>query len=74
MKAMEVQQICVMAERKIIDCSSVLQAVDTCFKVHHILNAEYSPQVLKVWDFIESFVYELKAVKPTYAFFISNLQ
>ena len=61
------QQFFIMAERKAIPCESFLHAVDVCFKLYTVMNASWPSQCKDIWEFIQSFVYKLKATKISHA-------
>jgi hypothetical protein len=53
----------VMVERRIVICQSLLQAVDICYKCHHILYVEFSPVCESAWKFIGHMIFEAKSQK-----------
>jgi len=70
---LETTQFCVMVERKHIFCSSFLQALDTCFKIFHVLNINYPAECQAVWEFLESFIYGISEPKSVLRHLISQL-
>lgn len=39
---------------------SVVTAVDFCYKLHFVLNLEYSPFCVQVWTFVQKYFYGMK--------------
>ena len=52
-------QVFVVIERQEIECSSVMQAVDICFKLTYILDIDYQPLCRTTWQLLQHMVYEL---------------
>src|SRR5437762_14281923 len=60
------EQFFVMAERKVVVCNSFLQALDSCFKLYHIMNASFPSQCKDSWEFISSFFFSMTETKGTH--------
>ena len=52
-------QTFVIIERKAVPCSSVIAAIDTCFKLTYILDLEYQPQCSGAWQVLQHLVDEV---------------
>lgn len=46
-------------EHRAVACPSILSAIDTVFKLIYVLDLNYQPQCMAVWQFLESLVYKL---------------
>lgn len=46
-------------ERRAVESSSLLDAVDIAFKAHYVLNLSYQVSVKAVWEFLQCVVYNL---------------
>ncbi|XP_063955128.1 uncharacterized protein LOC135155733 [Lytechinus pictus] len=57
-------QIFIIVERRALEQSSLMKAVDTCYKAVYVLDLEYQPQCCGAWEFLQTYIYEMKgAVK-----------
>lgn len=52
------QQVFTIIEQKAIPAKSLLEAVDTCYKSHYILDCCYQKSMDMTWTFFEKIVYE----------------
>lgn len=50
----------VILNDNVYNCMSVLDALDFCFKAHHIFDAKYSFECHHIWYLIQWLVYEIK--------------
>ena len=48
--------------------TSIVKAVDICFKIYQVFNLEYPPAAFVVWSFIQSYFYKI-----TTKFNVNNL-
>ncbi|PIK45132.1 hypothetical protein BSL78_18021 [Apostichopus japonicus] len=53
------RQFFVLIERKALPATSLLKAIDTCFKMHFVFDIEYQPDCEASWQFLQSIIYEL---------------
>ncbi|KAB0790100.1 hypothetical protein PPYR_15581 [Photinus pyralis] len=53
--------------------SSVLSALDFCFKVHHVLDAQYSFECRHLWYVIQWYVYNLKTKNDLKIPYVQNI-
>ena len=53
------EQVFVIIEGTAIPCTSLLKAVDTCFKLCYVLDVDYSWQCHHGWVFLQKHVYGL---------------
>ncbi|XP_063956298.1 uncharacterized protein LOC129262124 [Lytechinus pictus] len=51
------QQTFVILEHRPVPCSSLIQAVDVCFKAIYILDIEYHPHTCSVMEFLQHIIY-----------------
>ncbi|XP_071809672.1 uncharacterized protein [Asterias amurensis] len=58
--ALAPQQVFVIFERHAFQQSSLVKALDVCFKTHFVFDLSYQEKCSGVWEFIESVVFELK--------------
>lgn len=57
-------QVFMIVERQAFEQSSLMKAVDTCFKAVYVLDLEYQPQCCGAWEFLQTYIYEMEgAVK-----------
>ncbi|XP_063956644.1 uncharacterized protein LOC129255774 [Lytechinus pictus] len=57
-------QIFIIVERRALEQRSLMKAVDTCYKAVYVLDLEYQPQCCGAWEFLQTYIYEMKgAVK-----------
>lgn len=49
-------------ERKEVECTSVIQGVDICFKMTYVLDLDYQPQCRAVWSMLQHMVYNVPQV------------
>ncbi|PIK38855.1 hypothetical protein BSL78_24293 [Apostichopus japonicus] len=53
------RQFFVLIVRKALPATSLLKAIDTCFKMHFVFDIEYQPDCEASWQFLQSIIYEL---------------
>ncbi|XP_071843612.1 uncharacterized protein [Apostichopus japonicus] len=51
------EQLFVVVEGQTVSCSSLLHAVDVCFKLFYLLDVHYPWQCSNTWDFVQKFIY-----------------
>jgi hypothetical protein len=49
----------VIVERRAVPCSSMLNAVDICFKMFYVLDINYPWECANSWDFMQKVVFGL---------------
>ncbi|XP_054757235.1 uncharacterized protein LOC129263337 isoform X2 [Lytechinus pictus] len=52
-------QVFVIIERSTIQCSSIIQGVDVCFKLTYVLDVDYQAQCSPAWQMLQHLIYEL---------------
>lgn len=57
---------------------SILQAIDTCFKIFHLFNLEYPAASSLVWQFIQKYFYKMNLISdknhPSITYLISQMK
>lgn len=59
----QAQQVFVIIERQPLTMSSLLKAVDFCFKTHFVMDIAYQVKCKGAWEFLQSEVYKIGTVQ-----------
>lgn len=61
----EVSEFYVKFESIMYKIDTLLKAVDVCFKIIHVFNAEYPIKAINVWTFVQKYFYEIDCKSDT---------
>lgn len=56
-------QAFLIIENNAVECDSLLNAVDACFKAFYVLDLEYPANCIIVWQFIQELVFDVRSKK-----------
>ncbi|XP_035701856.1 uncharacterized protein LOC118433733 [Folsomia candida] len=59
---LEIKDVFVMLERKLIKSPTMMSAVDLCFKLFHVLKLKFPDECYPVWSFFDHCVYQIKEI------------
>ncbi|XP_035702846.1 uncharacterized protein LOC118434144 [Folsomia candida] len=62
LKTLTIQQAYIMVERRLIAAETLVKAVDTCFKIFHVLQLQFPEECYGVWSFFDHSVFKINEI------------